>query len=78
MTVTAQQIAILDPAELEKMVLGKPVDEAKAILEPYGEVEISVSPDWSGSVPSFESRVDLTIGQAVQIETPAPSVSAAP
>ncbi len=77
-TVTAQQIAILDPAALEKMVLGKPVDEAKAILAPYGEVQISVSPDWSGSIPSFESRVDLTIGQAVQIETPAPSVSATP
>ena len=57
-TVTADQIAILDPAELEAMVLGKPVTEAKAILEPYGDVEISVSPDWSGSIPSFESRVD--------------------
>jgi len=77
-TVTAQQIAILDPAELEKMVLGKSVDEAKAILAPYGEVKISVSPDWSGSIPSFESRVDLTIQQAIEIVTPAPSVSAAP
>ena len=77
-TVTAQQIAVLDPAELEKMVLGKPVAEAKAILEPYGEVKISVSPDWSGSIPSFESRVELTVAQAVQIETPAPSVSATP
>ena len=77
-TVTAQQIAVLDPAELEAMVLGKSVSQAKAILEPYGEVQISVSPDWSGSIPSFESRVDLTVGQAVQIQTPAPSVSASP
>lgn len=77
-TVTAEQIAILDPAELEAMVLGKPVEEAKAILEPYGEVRISVSPDWSGSIPSFDSRVELTIGQAVEIETPAPSASATP
>ncbi|HEX6867257.1 MAG TPA: baseplate J/gp47 family protein [Candidatus Limnocylindrales bacterium] len=77
-TVTADQIEILDPAELEAMVLGKPVDEAEVILEPYGEVEINVSPDWSGSVPSFESRVEVTIGQAVEIETPAPSSSAAP
>jgi hypothetical protein len=77
-TVTAQEVAVLDPAELEKMVLGKPVDEAKAILEPYGDVRISVSPDWSGSIPTFESRVDLTVEQAVEIETPAPSVSAAP
>ncbi|MFL5649883.1 MAG: baseplate J/gp47 family protein [Chloroflexota bacterium] len=77
-TISADQIAILDPATLEAMVLGKPVAEAKAILEPYGEVEISVSPDWSGSIPSFESRVDLTIGHSVEIETPAPSVSATP
>ena len=77
-TVTADQIAILDPAELEAMVLGKPTDEARLILEPYGEVKISVSPDWAGSIPSFESRVDLTVAQAVTIETPAPSGSAAP
>jgi hypothetical protein len=77
-TVTAQQVAILDPAVLEAKILGKPVKEAKAILEPYGKVDISVSPDWAGSIPSFESRVDLTIKQAVQIETPAPSGSATP
>ena len=32
-----------------------------------------VSPDWTGSVPGFESRVTLTVDQAVQIETPSPS-----
>jgi hypothetical protein len=77
-TISADQIAVLDPAALEAMVLGKPVAEAKAILAPYGDVEISVSPDWSGSIPSFESRVDLTIGHSVEIQTPAPSVSASP
>jgi len=74
-TITAQQIAILDPAALEAMVLGKPINEARAILAPYGEVEIAVSPDWSGSIPTFDSRVDLTIGHSVQIQTPAPSAS---
>jgi hypothetical protein len=59
------------------MVLGKPVEEAKALLAPYGDVEISVSPDWAGTIPSFESRVDLTVSGAVPIETPAPSGSAA-
>src|SRR6478735_281791 len=77
-TVTADQIAVLDPAELEAMVLGKPVTVATDILDQYGEVEISVSPDWSGSIPSFESRVELTIGEPVTIETPAPSGSATP
>jgi hypothetical protein len=77
-TATAQQIAILDPAELRALVLGKPVDEARRILEPYGEVELTVSPDWSGSVPGFESRVDLTVRNPVEIASPAPSSSAAP
>ena len=77
-TASAQQVAVLDPERLEKLILGKSIAEAHAILEPFGTVEISVSPDWSGSIPSFESRVDLTVSEAVQIETPAPSGSAAP
>ena len=72
---TAEQVAILDPAALKAKILGKPVLEAKAILAPYGEVDLRVSPDWTGSVPSFESRVDLKIEQAVEIETPAPSAT---
>jgi len=77
-TASAEQVAILDADELTQLVLGKPVAEARAILEPFGEVEMSVSPDWAGSIPSFESRVDLTIDEAVEIETPAPSGSAVP
>ncbi len=77
-TASAQQVAVLDPERLKKLILGKPIAEAHAILEPFGTVEISVSPDWSGSIPSFESRVDLTVSEAVPIETPAPSGSAAP
>jgi hypothetical protein len=75
---TAKQVAVLDPATLETMVLGKPIPEAKAILAPFGEVEITVSPDWTGSVPSFESRVEVTVVQPVEIATPAPSSSATP
>jgi Baseplate J-like protein. len=72
-TASAEQIAILDPEVLKKAVLGKSIDEARAILAPYGEVSLTISPDWTGSVPGFESRVTLTIGHAVQIETPTPS-----
>ena len=77
-TASAQQVAVLDPERLEKLILGKSIPEAHAILAPFGTAEISVSPDWSGSIPSFESRVDLTVSEAVPIETPAPSGSATP
>jgi hypothetical protein len=70
---SAEQIAVLDPEELKSMVLGKRIDEARAILAPFGQVALSVSPDWTGSVPSFDSRVTLTIDRAVPIETPGAS-----
>ena len=75
---SAQQVAVLDAAELKAMVLGKSVAEARAILAPYGDVELTVSPDWAGTVPTFESRVELTVEHAVEIETPAPSRRSAP
>ena len=77
-TASAQQIAVLDPEHLTKLILGKSIAEAHAILAPFGTSEISVSPDWSGSIPSFESRVDLTVSGAVQIETATPSGSTGP
>jgi hypothetical protein len=74
-TASGQQIAILDPEELKAKVLGKPIEEARAILAAFGQVALTVSPDWTGSVPSFESRVTVTVDQAVPVETPAPSVT---
>jgi hypothetical protein len=73
-TASGKQIAILDAEELKAKVLGKPIEEARAILATYGQVDLAVSPDWTGSVPSFGSRVTLTIDEAVPVETPAPSV----
>jgi hypothetical protein len=73
---SGKQVAILDAAALKAMVVGKPIADAKAILSPYGDVRITVSPDWSGSVPSFDVRVDLTVQGAVPVETPGPSAPA--
>ncbi len=70
---TAEEIAILDAEDLKAMVLGKPIEEARAILAAFGQVALEVSPDWTGSIPGFESRVTLTIDQAVPIETPGAS-----
>ena len=60
-TASATQVAVLDPAELEAMVLGKTRAEAKLLLAPYGTAVIDLSPDWVSTIPTFENRVELTI-----------------
>ena len=76
---TAKQVRPLDAAALEQSVLGLPFDEAKKVLEPYGEVVIVPWPDWVTSVPSLEQRVTLTIAAPVDAEaSPPPAPTAAP
>jgi hypothetical protein len=69
---TAKQVAVLDPLALEAEILGKPVDEARAVLEGYGDAILEVWPDWVSTVPTFESRVEVTVEGPVA-GTPAPS-----
>ncbi len=73
-TATATQVAVLDPAKLEAMVLGKTPAEAKVILAPYGASEIGLSPDWVSTIPTFENRVELTIDTGA-VGSPEPSPS---
>ena len=72
-TVTAQQIAVLDPELLRSLVLGKSVEEARAILARYGTTQIEVWPDWVRTIPTYAARVDVTVGQAVPIGGPGSS-----
>jgi hypothetical protein len=74
-TATAQQVAVLDADELRELVLGKPLDEARTLLDPYGQVELTAWPDWVGSVPTLPDRVDIRIEEGVEVETPAPTGS---
>ena len=72
---SATQVAVLDPAELEALVLGKTPEEATAILAPYGVAEIALSPDWVTTIPTFENRVALTIAGAGPEASPEASPS---
>jgi hypothetical protein len=72
---TARQVRQLDPAALEEMVLGLSKEEAEAQLEPYGDVEISLWPDWATAVPTYAFRVDVSVGDAGPIVSPAPAAS---
>ncbi len=70
---SARQTAVLDPNELKRQVMGKPLDEARSILGAYGDVTLSAWPDWVSTVPTLDGRVDLTVSNAVAIESAAPS-----
>ena len=69
---SATQTAILDASDLKQQVMGRSLDEARSILEAYGAVELTPWPDWVSTVPTFDGRVDLTIQDAVSIESPTP------
>jgi hypothetical protein len=51
---------VLDPDAIEREIMGKPVDQAREILATYGEADLQVWPDWVGTVPTLESRVEVT------------------
>ena len=74
-TATAQQVAILDPDALRELVMGKPLETARELLAPFGEVALTAWPDWVSSVPTLADRVDVRIDRPVDVETPAPARS---
>ncbi len=73
---TARQVRLLDADAIEAEILGKPVEDARAILESYGTAELNVWPDWVGTIPTIEGRVEVTVTGPLSIETPEPSPSA--
>ncbi len=75
-TATAQQVRVIDPDEVRQLVLGKPLDTARQMLAPFGEVELTAWPDWVTSVPTLPDRVEVRIEEAAALETPAASGSA--
>ncbi len=74
-TATASQVPILDPAALEASILGLSLADARAALESYGRVELQAWPDWVGSIPTIDGRVDLRVSSEVVIDAAAPSPS---
>jgi hypothetical protein len=61
-TARAVQVRILDPDALRAMVKGQSIDQARTLLEPFGDVAIDAWPAWVSSITGFDSRLTLTIG----------------
>ena len=50
--------------------LGAP--QARSRLEAYGDVSISLWPDWVSTIPTNGDRVELTIGEPQPAPSPSP------
>jgi hypothetical protein len=57
--VTARQVIVLDPEAIKQEIMGKPLDQAREILATYGEAQLDVWPDWVGTVPTLDTRVEV-------------------
>jgi hypothetical protein len=77
-TVEASQVQVPDAAELKRLILGKPFDEARSILAPFGDVELTLWPDWVTSVPTLDARVDVEVRPPLPVEVIEPSTEPAP
>ena len=75
---TAKQVRLLDPAALEAAILGKPEPEAQAILDGFGTADLRLWPDWVNTVPTIDSRVDVSVTGPVVIESPGTGPSPSP
>jgi hypothetical protein len=60
-TARASQAQVVDPNVIRAGVKGKSVDDARAFAGRYGTAEISVSPDWASTMPSFDFRIDVQL-----------------
>jgi hypothetical protein len=76
-TVEASQVQVPDAAELKRLILGKPFDEARSILAPFGDVELKLWPDWVTSVPTLDARVDVEVQPPLPVEIVEPSAEPA-
>ena len=78
-TVRATQVRVLDANALREQIKGRPLDEARSILEGYGDVTLSVWPDWVATIPTIDARLELSVGPAAPSPEPgSPSGSVAP
>lgn len=78
-TAQALQVPVVDITRIKAAIQGKSVDEARTYLAQFGSVDISMSPGWSSSMPSFDFRIDIQVIDPTSNASgsPAPSASGA-
>ena len=74
--VEAVQVPSVNVDQLRAGIIGKSLADARAFLERYGKADISLSPSWASTMPSFDFRLDVQL--VVPAASPAPGASLGP
>ncbi|MGD0247698.1 MAG: baseplate J/gp47 family protein, partial [Candidatus Limnocylindrales bacterium] len=75
-TVQGVQVPAVDIDQLRAAIKGKSVDDARALLSQYGQVDIALSPGWASTMPSFDFRIDIRLVLPSVAAASSPSASA--
>jgi hypothetical protein len=71
-TATATRTRVVDRQAVLTQIEGLVLAEARARLEAYGQVQITLWPDWVSSIPSNPDRISLTVGAPQPAPSPSP------
>jgi hypothetical protein len=66
------QVHSIDQAALIGQIKGLVLGDARARLDDYGDVDITVWPDWVSTIPTHTDRITFTIGDPQASPTPSP------
>ncbi|MEA2608223.1 MAG: Baseplate J-like protein, partial [Chloroflexota bacterium] len=72
-TMHGTETKTVDQAALLAAIRGLDLPAARAKLQPFGDADIRVWPDWVTSIPTNADRVSLTIGSPAPVTTPTPT-----
>jgi hypothetical protein len=71
-TIGATQVHDVDQAALVDQVRGLVLAEARSRLDDFGDVEITVWPDWVTTIPSNAERITFTLDEPRPAPSPTP------
>ena len=72
---SAEQIRTLDGTAIREQIKGKSIDQARALLAPYGTVDLRVWPDWVRAIPTIDSRLSVRVEEQPDRAAPGPEPS---
>jgi hypothetical protein len=76
-SVRGMETRILDLDALKEQLKGRPIAQARTILDEYGQADIRVWPDWVTAVPTLDDRITIRV-QAPGSPAASPSPASSP